>query len=184
MEYAEWLLFVIPTYLLLFHDANPWLMISNYAGFFVLKGGRWLQRDDPVVPGWIFFLGFLILLLNLLGESILGLYYSVTSYDKILHFVYGGYLGLLFYRLFASATAWWSFDVLASVMGVATVWEMYEYFIDSVSGTTIMQGVVINLKNLTGSFEDTMIDQYWSLLGVLILIVVIAVHRVYARSRA
>lgn len=58
--------------------------------------------------------------------------------------------------------------IILTVLGLCSLWEMFEFAVDSISGTTIMQGVVIEMKELTGGFEDTMKDSFFALTGAII----------------
>jgi uncharacterized membrane protein YjdF len=120
------------------------------------------------IPQYYFTLANIAIYLAFAGEFYLELYYNVIHYDKILHFFVSMYLVVVTYFLMGKKAKFRSIFAVLIVLGLGAVYELLEFGVDSISGTTIMQGVVIEVHELMGGLKDTMFDLSLALIGSVI----------------
>lgn len=179
VQILEWLLVILPTIVLFQGDYNPWLLTPFYLGFVLIKIIRYLDRSTKSIPYWLYAFGTTLLLLSLFGESYFNLYYHVLHYDKILHFLYAIATSLLFYYTIARNSRHWPYLIVGGSLVIHGLWELFEFIADKVSGTTIMQGVFIDLQFVTGAFADTRQDLTVAMVGMVLVVILIAMRRLW-----
>jgi uncharacterized membrane protein YjdF len=137
------------------------------------------------LPKYIHFLVLIIVILNILGELFLELYYVKNCngscinpyYDKILHFINPIILCSLVYHLAKKKIGDKNMLLLFSVcvvFALGGVWEIIEYIFDNALGG-LYQGVFLVGKEqhffaaglILNKFEDTMLDLVLNLGGVV-----------------
>lgn len=161
-------LVVVATFLLFFTDANPWIVTPIYLFFLSMLLIRWQDKKHKLkIPDYIYFFGLLAMYLNVFGEFFFRLYYNLVFYDKILHFVVPVYLVFLAGFFIKKNVRYRFVWIFLAVITLCLFWEGFEYFADSISGTTIMRGVVIDFKEMTGGFDDTVMDMVFAFIGTL-----------------
>ncbi len=147
------------------------------------------------VPLYIHLLLAIVALLNLMGELLLGFYYTWEFYDKLLHAAGSLILCLFLYRLFERKLTDERTAVLlsaAAALSIAAIWEMMEYlFYKILSWKMLGAQVGISLEDrFFGAQEqiealdrlhDTMIDMVSNILGILGFI---AGHFLYRRRKS
>lgn len=165
----EYSLLVIAFYVILFTDYNYLLVLPLFPLFLFFKYMHWYDKKNKLnIPDYYYTLGVIAVYPTIIGEFFFEFYYNVLYYDKILHLVIPIYLVMVVNFFLKDNFRFKKLSIVLIVLGIASLWEMFEFLVDSISGTTIMQGVVINMKELTGGFEDTMKDSFFVLIGSII----------------
>jgi hypothetical protein len=165
----EYLLLATGLYLWIFTSYNKLLIAPIFPLFLVILYMHHLNRKRNLkIPDYFFTLGVIAIFLTVIGEFFFELYYKIIYYDKILHFFVPIYLVFVFRFLATKKFHLENLIILLAVIGLCTLWEMFEFVVDTITGTTVMQGVVINMKELTGGFVDTMNDLFFNLGGTLV----------------
>ncbi len=160
---------IIPTYLLVFTKSNPWMVVPLYLVFILYLSLKHVDKIKKIkIPDYIYFFGIFFVYMNIIGEFFLRLYYTVPYYDKFLHLIVPIYLVFVAKLFIKKETKSNMFLMILLAFTVCILWEIFEYFIDSVSGTTVMRGVFINIKEMTGGSNDTVQDLLFSIIGSII----------------
>lgn len=168
-EILEYSLLVIAAYIILFTNYNYLLVLPLFPLFIFLKYMHWYDKRNRLnIPDYYYTLGIIAVYLTIIGEFFFEFYYKVLYYDKALHLIVPIYLAIVVNFFLKKNVRFKKIFIILTVLGLCTLWEMFEFVVDSVSNTTIMQGVVINMKELTGGFEDTMKDSFFALVGATI----------------
>ncbi len=165
----EYSLLAIAVYIIFFTDYNYLLVIPLFPLFLFFKYMHWYDKKNKLnIPDYYYTLGVIAVCPTIIGEFFFEFYYKILYYDKILHLVIPIYLAMVVSFFLKKDLRFKKIFIVLMVLGIASLWEMFEFLVDSISGTTIMQGVVINMKELTGGFEDTMKDSFFVLTGSII----------------
>jgi len=152
-----------------FTDYNYFPILPVIPMFLFIQFVHWYDRRYKLnIPDHYFTFGMFFAYMNICGDFFFELYYNMLYYDKLLHLVIPAYLAVVINFFLRKTVRFREVFVIFIVMGIASLWEMVEYFVDSISGTTIMQGVVINMKEMTGGFADTMKDMFWAMIGGIV----------------
>ena len=166
----EYSFLAIAIYIILFTDYNYLLTLPLFPMFIFFKYIHWYGKKNKLdIPTYYFTLGIAAIYLTVIGEFFFEFYYKFIYYDKVLHFIVPIYLSAVAGFFFGKNIKFRKIFIVLSVMGLCALWEMFEFVIDTISGTTMMQGVVINMKELTGGFVDTMKDLSFNLIGSILV---------------
>ncbi|MFH1590145.1 MAG: hypothetical protein ABIB43_06275 [archaeon] len=169
----EALILILAVVILLTTSYNYLLVLPLFPMFFFFKIMHWYDKKHGLkIPQYYYTLGLLTVYLSIGGEFFLELYYRIIFYDKILHFFNAFYLSIIVSFILKGKIHFKKTFVLLIIMGIGAIYELLEYGVDSISGTTIMQGVIINVKNLMGGLEDTMKDLTYAFVGSITGIIV------------
>lgn len=164
----EYSLLVVAIYIILFTNYNYLLVLPLFPLFFIFKYiHRYDKRNRLNIPDYYYTLGVIAVYPTIIGEFFLEFYYKSPYYDKALHLIIPIYLAMVVNFFLKKNLRFKKLFIILAVLGLCSLWEMFEFAVDSISGTTIMQGVVINMKELTGGFEDTMKDSFFVLIGAI-----------------
>lgn len=165
----EYSLLIIAGYIALFTDYNYLLILPLFPLFILFKYIHWYDKKNKLkIPDYYYTLGVLAVYPTIIGEFFFKLYYKVLYYDKILHLIIPIYLAVVVSLFLKKNIRFEKLFIILVVVGLSGLWEMFEFFVDTISNTPIMQGVVINMKELTGGLEDTMKDSFLALIGAII----------------
>lgn len=132
------------------------------------------------VPKWVYFCLMGVFLSYLLGELFLELFYLIPIYDKIVHALSPLLACTFFYFLFDKKIENKKILILLSaglLLSFELVWEIIEYFSDSVLGTNLT-GVYLEMFNESNTgqimtpYEDTIYDMVFNLIGSIVWAVI------------
>lgn len=165
----EYFLIAIATYILLFTDYHFLLVIPLFPLFFFIKYMHRHNRKKKLgIPEYYFTLGLIAIYLAIAGEFFFEFYYKIEYYDKILHLTIPVYLIMVINFFLKKNVRFRTLFVVLTVLGLSSLWEMLEFVVDNLSKTTVMQGVFIDMKELTGGLTDTMKDMILAFIGSII----------------
>ena len=168
-EILEYSLLAIALYIIFFTDYNYLLVLPLFPIFIFFKYVHWYDKKHKLnIPDYYYTLGVVVIYPTIVGEFFFEFYYKILYYDKILHLVIPLYLVVVVDFFLGKEVRFRKMFIVLIVLGISGLWEMFEFMVDSISGTNIMQGVFINMKELTGGFEDTMKDTFFVLIGAII----------------
>jgi len=168
-EILEYSFLAIAIYIIIFTDYNYLLVIPLFPLFIFFKYIHWYDKKNKLnMPDYYYTLGAIAVYPTIMGEFFFEFYYKILYYDKILHLIIPIYLAVVVNFFLKKNLRFNKLFIVLIVMGISGLWEMFEFFVDTISGSAIMQGVFINMKELTGGFEDTMKDSFFVLIGAII----------------
>jgi uncharacterized membrane protein YjdF len=170
----EYTLVLTALYLFFFTNYNKWFIVPVFALSAFIKYLHYYDKKINLkIPPHFYTLGLIAIYLNsIFGEFFLELYYTLPYYDKFLHFFIPLYLVLVVNFLMRNDLRYKELWVFLSVMGLSTMWEIFEFAADTISGTTVMQGIIVDLKKFTGGLIDTMKDLIYAMIGTIAGIII------------
>lgn len=144
--------------------------------------------DDILIFSFIFFISSWLLLLLLKKRSVknaetfwfwinalywlaifgeLFLYDNFIYYDKVFHFLTGILITAIVFQYYFQSLKLKRDMVFLTVLGMLTLWEIFEYIITVFFGYRML-GVVFNEVFIVSPLDDTMIDLMCGALGAIL----------------
>ena len=168
--YASWLLLIYVTIADLFDQ--PYRSIIWIGSLIIM-----LLIHSSKIPSYLEALFSLVVVLNVFGETIFGIYYNFISYDKILHFFVPVVLCILIAHFVKDKIKDKKLLVMFCICAVITLcvgWEIVEYSFDR-NFDSLMQGVHLNpdshffgmyeRREVINELDDTLGDLMFDLMG-------------------
>ncbi len=136
-----------------------------------------LKVRMPVLYEYVF---LLFILFSTGFGSMFDFYEQFKYYDMILHIFAGvifSFLGLFYLEKYYSKTNQYLKLILVFLisLGFASIWEMYEYFIDMLFG--------FNMQRIEEGLIDTMSDVSFHALGSLLCLIIVHIDYAYMNNR-
>ncbi len=131
------------------------------------------------VPGQVYFSLAFFLILGVLGELYLELFYNFFYYDKILHFLFSILIGSIMYFVLEKKVPDKEMRLLfgaAIVLSFELIWEILEYTSDLYFGTflTGVQQEIFEKARaapILSAYPDTIYDMLNNFIGVAVFLV-------------
>jgi len=115
------------------------------------------RRYDIALP-WVLELMITLALFIHVSGGVLGLYDAFVRYDTLAHFVSSCLIALLAFTFIYILHVYWdglhmdkyamAFVVVITTMAMGVVWEVYEWVVDMLFGTTLQLGLWDTMKDL------------------------------------